>query len=245
MRPRRRSCRGPRLRPPDELDSLVTELAANRAEGLVNPYAAADEVRGLDRPGAAAIRTANLVDYLRSRRQPRLLLVGEAPGYRGCRFSGIPFTSERSLPPDRWSSLQPHGWLEPSATVVHGALERLDIEAETLLWNAMPWHPADGGPLTNRAPTAGELQAGAIWLVRLLQIAQPALVVAVGRTASRMLPGHPAVRHPSHGGACRFESELRDALVDAMSAVGSPVTLRERDVHKRWTDAREAPEVGG
>src|SRR6266566_361480 len=108
---------------------------------------------------SAASRTANLVDYLRSRRQPRLLLVGEAPGYRGCRFSGIPFTSERSLPPDRWSSLQHHGWLEPSATVVHRSLARLDIEADTLQWNAMPWHPADDGLLTNRTPVAAQLRA--------------------------------------------------------------------------------------
>src|SRR5437879_5237580 len=144
MRPRRRWRRRPRLRTPDELDSFVTELAASRVKGTVNPYATADEVGGLDRPGAAALRSANLLDYLGSRRQPGLLLVGEAPGYRGCRFSGIPFTSERSLPADRWSSLQPHGWLEPSATVVHRALARLDIEAETLLWNAMPWRPADG-----------------------------------------------------------------------------------------------------
>ena len=94
----------------------------------------------------------------------------------------------------------------------------------------MPWHPADGGPLTNRTPVAGELQAGAIWLVRLLELVEPALVVAVGRTASRMLPGLPTVRHPSHGGARRFESELQAVLVDAASGVRSPGSVR-RDVH--------------
>lgn len=223
MRPHRRWRSGPRPPSPDELSLFVTELAAIQVKGTVNPYASADEVRELDRPGAAAIRTANLLDYLRSRRQPRLLLVGEAPGYRGCRFSGIPFTSERSLPPHRWSSLKADGWLEPSATVVHRVLARLGIEGETLLWNALPWHPADGGLLTNRTPVVGELRAGAIWLVRLLELVSPLLIVAVGRTASRMLPGHPAVRHPSRGGGRRFESELY-AVLGCSRAVDAPPT---------------------
>jgi uracil-DNA glycosylase len=218
---------------------FVRELAANRVKGTVNPYAAADEVRGLDRPGAAAIRIANLLDYLRSRHHPRLLLVGEAPGYRGCRFSGIPFTSERSLPPDRWSSLHTDGWLEPSATVVHRALARMGVDAETLLWNAMPWHPVDGGPLTNRPPAASELRAGAIWLMRLLQLAQPALVVAVGRPASRILSGHPVIRHPSHGGARRFESELRAVLIDA-----PPSAASGRVAGKMFTSSGRPPDNG-
>src|SRR5680860_1017481 len=28
---------------------------------------------------------------------PRLLIIGEAPGYQGCRYSGLAFTSERQL----------------------------------------------------------------------------------------------------------------------------------------------------
>ena len=35
--------------------------------------------------------------YLEARADAPLLLVGEAPGYRGARISGIPFTSERQL----------------------------------------------------------------------------------------------------------------------------------------------------
>jgi len=193
----------------DDLERFVTGLAASRMKGMVNPYATADEVPDLDRPGAAAIRAANLLDYLRSRQKPQLLLVGEAPGYRGCRFSGVPFTSERCLPRNRRSSLRTDGWLEPSATVVHRSLARLGLEAETLLWNVVPWHPVDGGPLTNRAPRAAELRAGMVWLARLLALVSPGRVIPVGRTASRMLPGTPQVPHPSHGGAGRFDSELQ------------------------------------
>jgi hypothetical protein len=144
----------------DDLERFVARLSASRLIGTVNPYSAEDEVPELDRPGAAAIRRANLLDYLRSRQEPRLVLVGEAPGYRGCRFSGIPFTSERSLPSDRRSSLRTDGWREPSATIVHGVLSRLGIEDETVLWNVVPWHPTGNGPLTNRAPRANELRVG-------------------------------------------------------------------------------------
>ena len=59
----------------DDLERFVTRLAATGMEGMVNPYAPTDEVPGLDRPGAAAIRAANLLDYLCSRQKPRLLLI--------------------------------------------------------------------------------------------------------------------------------------------------------------------------
>lgn len=41
----------------------------------------------------------NLKLYLKKmlKIKPKYLLVGEAPGYKGCRWSGIPFTSEEIL----------------------------------------------------------------------------------------------------------------------------------------------------
>jgi uracil-DNA glycosylase len=133
------------------------------------------------------------------------MLVGEAPGYRGCRFSGIAFTSERSLPPERRSSTKLAAWIEPSATIIGGALRAADLEAETVLWNACPLHPAGGSPLSNRTPSRAELEAGLEWLTRLIALLAPSLVVAVGRSAQRSLPGAPVVRHPANGGAsaCR------------------------------------------
>ena len=45
------------------------------------------------------LRRHNLTRYLSAMEQsrPTLLLVGEAPGYRGCRLTGIPFTSSHTL----------------------------------------------------------------------------------------------------------------------------------------------------
>jgi hypothetical protein len=192
----------------DSIDRLVADLAAARIGTTVNPYAAAHERPELDRPGAAGIRADNLRTYLQSRIQAPLLLVGEAAGYRGCRFSGIAFTSERSLPGGRWSSRNPRGWQEPSASIVHGVLADLGLEEQALLWNAVPLHPAGPHPLSNRRPTAGELLEGVRWLERLVALIRPGQLLAIGRTAGGVLPDAPVLRHPANAGATLFRSGL-------------------------------------
>src|SRR5436190_15141927 len=75
----------------------------------------------------AATRRRRLSNYLGSRRNAPLLLVGEAAGYRGARVSGIPFTSERQ-PTGR-------GPAETSATLGPPPLGELRLEA-----HGLPWH---------------------------------------------------------------------------------------------------------
>ncbi len=170
----------------DSLVGLVNELVAAAPLTLVNPYACFEPE--LDRPGGAAIRAATLLAYLEARAHPALLLVGEAAGYQGCRFSGIAFTSERSLPGSQWTSMKPEGWREPSATIVHGVLEELGLEDGTILWNVVPFHPAGQVPLSNRTPRAAERREGTEWLRRILAITQPGVVAAIGRVAQAALP---------------------------------------------------------
>jgi uracil-DNA glycosylase len=169
-------------------------------------------VPGLDVPGAAGIRRANLAHYLADRRGAPCLLVGEAMGYRGGRFSGMAFTSERQLaawgPPYARSSTRPEGFAEPSATVIHGALEAAGAERRAILWNTVPAHPhRPGAPLSNRAPTVAEVAAGRPFLDAAIALLEPDVVVAVGRVAERTLGSRAdaTVRHPSQGGAraCR------------------------------------------
>ncbi len=83
-------------------------------------------------PRAHLLR-ARLAAYLASRVDAPILLVGEAPGYRGARVSGIPFTSERQLTGT--------GPAEATATIVHRVLAELDVEDDVLLWNIVPTHP--------------------------------------------------------------------------------------------------------
>jgi uracil-DNA glycosylase len=190
----------------DPIERLIADLAEAKIGTTFNPYRDTDP--SLDRQDAAAIRLENLVNYLQARSHPVLLLVGEAAGYAGCRFSGIAFTSERSLPPERRTSCDPRGHVEHSASIVHRLLRELDLEAETVLWNACPTHPAGLTPLSNRTPTRDELAAGRPFLVRLMAILQPAVVVAVGVHAARALPRLATVRHPANGGAAAFRAGL-------------------------------------
>jgi uracil-DNA glycosylase len=178
----------------------------------------------LERPGGPALRRANAAAYLDARSgRPPLLLVGEAMGYAGGRFSGIAFTAERTVlgwgTPFEATSLRPEGWAEQSGTIVHGALAALGIEEETVLWNVVPAHPhRPGQPLSNRTPAVGELRAGAQVLGELIERLAPRATIAVGRSAERALaelglPCHGSVRHPANGGATAFRSGLAALFV--------------------------------
>jgi len=167
-------------------------------------------------PGGDA-RMGNVRAYLATRAGADVLAVGEAGGYRGARWSGIAFTSERQLmewgPPFAVTSDRPGGWTEPSATIVHGALRDLDAEQRVVLWNVVPHHPhRPGAPLSNRRPTAAEARAGAAFLHRVIELVAPSQVIAVGRVAEAALPGVPVVRHPAQGGATAFRAGITALL---------------------------------
>jgi Uracil DNA glycosylase superfamily len=192
------------------------------APGVVNPYREA--LPELDGPAAARWRRANLEAYLERVGAPRLVLLGEALGFRGGRFSGIAFTSERQLAgpaerrlpwagsPFRATSRNPALWLEPSGSVVWDALGGKARGA--LVWNVFPWHPHGArGPLSNRTPERSLVAANLHVLARLLAEIDGARVLAVGRTAQAALAvlgvEAPALRHPAHGGAGLFRRQLR------------------------------------
>ena len=125
--------------------------------------------------GFCDLRRRRLAEYLESRGGARLLLVGEAAGYRGARVSGLPFTSERQLTGT--------GPTEISATIVHRTLDELGIAQDVLLWNLVPTHPhAAGRPESNRRPTRAEIEAGLPFVRRL---AEGRRVLGVGRLADR------------------------------------------------------------
>jgi len=197
------------------------------ARCVANPYR--DGVAGLDGPAAARRRRRNLEAYCQGVvGRPCLILVGEALGYRGGRFSGIAFTSERQLAgggPKRLAWAAGGGfratssnaalWSEPSGTIVWRALG--DDPRGVLLWNAFPWHPWGGrGPLSNRTPERSLLFANLHVLERLLAETGGAEVLAVGKTAQVALAAcglaAPALRHPAHGGAAIFRSQLERHL---------------------------------
>lgn len=157
----------------------------------------------------------------------RLILAGEAPGYQGCRYSGVAFTSERLLlegaipridPPAGRLSDRPLPFSEPSATIVWKTLYRLGMAEHTILWNSVQLHPFREGEIwSNRTPSDAEVALG-MPAIRLLAEAFPdAMIVAVGKKAGGLLrdAGIPIagdVRHPANGGATQFAEQLQAVL---------------------------------
>jgi uracil-DNA glycosylase len=164
-------------------ERFVRRLAAARIGSTFNFYREGD---------GAALRRHRLRDYLESRAGSKLLLVGEAAGYRGARISGIPFTSERQL--------TGAGPAEATATIVQRTLAELELEV--LCWNVVPTHP--GTAVSNRRPTRDE--AAQAWPF-LGELASSRRILAVGRLAASAT-GAPYIRHPSHGGAAEFRAGL-------------------------------------
>lgn len=170
-------------------------------------------------------RRNNLLRYLKALRakNPKVLLVGEAPGYRGTRRTGVPFSSERlimdggilsghelgfELPPTTEKPIA-----EMSAGVVWRTLHAHQFYP--LIWASFPFHPHfEGKPDTNRAPSKEELKIGAEFLKEIMMLFPGTEVVAIGRVAEKTLkdlgfdPHH--IRHPSHGGATMFAKGIAD-----------------------------------
>lgn len=205
----------------DRFEPLLTALSAYEGHrDTFNPYQPATLY------GRA--RLANLHNFLTQRQTSDTLLLMEAPGYRGCRITGVPVTSRRVM-----SSPLLHGGLftpmpdehvepefrpylsEQSATIVWQTLAELN--AAPLLWNAFPFHPhPPAQPAANRTPRAAEVQAGLAYLQMLLRGVNVRRVIAVGNVAARALAhlgiDHTPIRHPAQGGKNDFVRGLHAAL---------------------------------
>jgi hypothetical protein len=158
---------------------------------------------------------------------PEFILAGEAPGYQGCRYSGIAFTSERLLCEGAIPripavagrlSTRRLPFSEPSATIVWKTLYRLGIEERTILWNAMQLHPHRSDNLwSNRTPAPSEISLGEPALRVLIEAFPDAKIIAVGKKSEWLLhemgiPTAGSVRHPANGGATQFSAGLKELM---------------------------------
>lgn len=181
--------------------------------------------------GAARLHNLRCYLHLLAAARPKLILVGEAPGYRGTARTGIPFVSpsmlaggapgvvnffanERLLPGD-------DGPAKP-AEVTSAAVWRVLLKAPgmPLLWAVYPHHPHQpGDERTNRTPTRDEIAAGEEPLRKLIELFEIEQVVAVGNVAETVLSklGFAVfkVRHPAHGGTRLFEQQMIALLSSA------------------------------
>ncbi len=165
------------------VEQFIQMLKKSPSGAVFNPWWQVDKRNDIGR-NAPDIRRKQLRAYFCERLgNARLAVIGEALGYRGGHFSGIPMTSERILlgkkkddgiePAQVVSGITPRctskpkkcpdGFSEPTATIVWSALLKLVLSPEQfVLWNAFPWHSFDprDGMLSNRTPTKKERAAG-------------------------------------------------------------------------------------
>ncbi|MGC2626821.1 MAG: uracil-DNA glycosylase [Candidatus Udaeobacter sp.] len=215
-----------------QLDKFLRLLKASPSGAVFNPWWQIDDENDIG-PNCPAIRREHLTVYFRERLgKARLAIVGEALGYRGGHFSGIPMTSERMLlgkqpvilsgiKPRRTSkpSICPYGFAEPTATIVWGALMKIGVlPHEFVLWNAFPWHSFDPrrGMLSNRTPNKSEQFSGRPALKAFLELFPCEQIVALGKIAAAQLGqlgvNAQCVRHPASGGAKLFRQQIAKAL---------------------------------
>lgn len=203
--------------------SKLVETLPSGQEGLFNPWHdCCPHDAANNGPAEKLARLALHLDC-----SPEFILAGEAPGYQGCRYSGIAFTSERLLGEgvipripalsDRLSTRR-LPFSEPSATIVWKTLYRLGIQERTILWNAMQLHPYRPDNLwSNRTPTSEEIRLGEPALRILIAAFPAAKLIAVGKKSEGLLremriPIAGSVRHPANGGATEFSTGLRDLM---------------------------------
>jgi hypothetical protein len=203
--------------------ALVGTLPSGQ-DGLFNPWAdlCPHDAKG-NGPQPKLQRLAQHLDC-----DPLFILAGEAPGYQGCRYSGIAFTSERLLGEGaipriptlaQRLSTRRLPFSEPSATIVWKTLYRLGIAERTILWNAMQLHPHRADNLwSNRTPTPQEIKLGEPAMRMLVEAYPQAKIVAVGKKAEGLLSDMGirtagTVRHPANGGATEFAQGLQ-ALIE-------------------------------
>lgn len=180
----------------------------------------------------AVTRRTNLQRYLHDMagRQPKVLLVMEAPGYRGCRLTGIPVTSRKIMlegvpelelfgTDQGYSNTDDAGFEtvygEQSATIVWSTLA--ELKQVPLIWNTYPFHPhKPSQPRSNRRPRKPETDTGANFLRYIIRFYKPEVIIAVGNVAHNTMTGMGVncvkVRHPAQGGKADFVSGLHKLL---------------------------------
>src|SRR5438094_2721886 len=233
----------------NSVERFISLLKKSPAGAVFNPWWEVDEQNDVGH-NAPAIRRNQLRAYLKERLgKSKVAIIGEALGYRGGHFSGIPMTSERlllgrskkvelkasdifaELKPRRTSQAEkcPEGFSEPTATIVWGTLLRLGLKPDQfVLWNAFPWHSFEPhrGMLSNRTPNKSEGSAGLPVLKAFLELFPCEQVVALGKIAATQLEkldvDAQCIRHPASGGAKLFRQQIRKIVAEVIYGDRNP-----------------------
>ena len=212
--------------PADSLiDDFVRKVAKTKFGGPV------------DNPWQNERQRHNLSEAIKRFRDAPLILVGEAPGWRGACQTGVPLTSEGVAIERGWKWLtiedprQPV--VEQTAKHIWQILSELQVST-ALCWNVFALHPHNEGQTrSNRRPARYEVEdkKNLRLLSGFLAMFAGRRVIAIGRIAEHTLNRFcqtgriklalEPVRHPSFGGFCRCREQLRRHLLARNELVAS------------------------
>ncbi len=189
------------------IEILLEKLSKLKSTDTVfNPYKDKDVLNNL----------REYFSYL-IRNNPSILLIGESPGYDGCRWTGIPFTSGFVVRNSNHKMFREIGdrvvlkkvVKEKTGTIMWEFLGQ--DKPVPILWNSFPFHPHDiGNPESNRQPSTSEVLEGLEYLTMVYDVFNPKTLGSLGRVGERLLrknfPNEEVVyiRHPSRGGKNEF-----------------------------------------
>lgn len=204
------------------LNKLSTERSICNDTPFENPY-----------ENMNSVQYYNLEQYLMFMLEvrPKVMFVGEAPGYKGCQKTGIPFVSEEELQ-NKANNFALGEWdrrlvkdpeKENSAKCIWDSLREKNIIP--LIWNAFPFHPYNPNPangkdalLTNRTPSEEELIKGLEYIKALKEIFEidDNNIYAVGRKAQNILglSKDQYIRHPSYGGTLNCKKRILEIEIE-------------------------------
>lgn len=205
------------------IDKLSKEISTPELTNIYSPEIPQSEVC-----------RENLYNYLQRIRNNNnnVMLIGEAPGYHGCRLSGIAFTSEDKFTEDIipgimgkdleykiFSKGEPER--EFSASTVWPKLkEWYNAHGSVpLLWNICPFHPhKEGNIMSNRTPRKKEIERGIKYFLELVDIFDIQHIGCIGRKSFETIgdmginTSIEYLRHPSCGGKREFEANITEYM---------------------------------
>lgn len=164
---------------------------------LMNPYIHANPKHDPPAsPGYPLHRQSFQLEYIASKRDVKIVFVGEAPGLDGCGFGGIAFTGEYNavcqLGLNNYHGTQANWQKEQSANLIYGALGHYCQDkgctiaraaTHIYLTNSVMCVPLGENGRSITAPAKATKEQCRDNLIRQIEILRPQLVIALGTNA--------------------------------------------------------------
>lgn len=205
----------------NKIDDFIQKLANFKSlEDTFNPWK--DVNLDFDKSDAHIIRQYNLKLYLQYTIKAKKVFIGEAPGFYGCRFCGIPFLDEQTIlkysKEYKQSSNSEIPYQEKTALVLQNHSHLQNNIYKWVTWNIFPFHPYQNGNVqSNRKPIISEINETKEIIDSFLQLFPNVKIYCIGRTSENYFKNKLDMniiylRHPSFGGAKLFSEACNNLI---------------------------------